>query len=445
VFEVAATPHGAVSTRSRLSSPEGLILANDYSEDQRSPDFSMRIAVVNLIVRTVKSKHLLPQLDPDMPVAGVRTESPMAVLLADELASMGHEVDIFVGSMFDVVRDSELSGENRASILYTKETLRWAFPPSFYPFAPSLVSRVREGQYDVVLTTDLIQPCTMEAIVAKPAKARTFVWQELASHPRFPASLYSRLVFSLMRIRHFRGVEKMIPRSNNARSFLLLERAPEHKISAIIPNAVDCKVFSPDQPSDFFLKNDLGDPSRPRTIMVSRIDRSKGIDIFLKAAEIAVDGGYEGSFVLKVTGSGTSEIESLASKLGLKEKVTIVGGYLPRRNLANLIASCDICAAPSSGDLLFFVPIEAMACGVPVITTTQTHHASTFSDGKAGLLIPANDPNALAESIMRLSRDRTKLKEMALSARQMAVRDFSMESVARRLIEVFEEPGGGTS
>jgi len=237
----------------------------------------------------------------------------------------------------------------------------------------------------------------------------------------------------------------MIPRSNNARSFLLLERAPEHKISAIIPNAVDCKVFSPDQPSDFFLKNDLGDPSRPRTIMVSRIDRSKGIDIFLKAAEIAVDGGYEGSFVLKVTGSGTSEIESLASKLGLKEKVTIVGGYLPRRNLANLIASCDICAAPSSGDLLFFVPIEAMACGVPVITTTQTHHASTFSDGKAGLLIPANDPNALAESIMRLSRDRTKLKEMALSARQMAVRDFSMESVARRLIAVFEEPGGGTS
>ena len=445
MFEVAATPHGAVSTRSRLSSPEGLILANDYSEDQRSPDFSMRIAVVNLIVRTVKSKHLLPQLDPDMPVAGVRTESPMAVLLADELASMGHEVDIFVGSMFDVVRDSELSGENRASILYTKETLRWAFPPSFYPFAPSLVSRVREGQYDVVLTTDLIQPCTMEAIVAKPAKARTFVWQELASHPRFPASLYSRLVFSLMRIRHFRGVEKMIPRSNNARSFLLLERAPEHKISAIIPNAVDCKVFSPDQPSDFFLKNDLGDPSRPRTIMVSRIDRSKGIDIFLKAAEIAVDGGYEGSFVLKVTGSGTSEIESLASKLGLKEKVTIVGGYLPRRNLANLIASCDICAAPSSGDLLFFVPIEAMACGVPVITTTQTHHASTFSDGKAGLLIPANDPNALAESIMRLSRDRTKLKEMALSARQMAVRDFSMESVARRLIAVFEEPGGGTS
>jgi len=405
----------------------------------------MRIAIVNIIMRTVKSKHLLPQLDPDMPVGGVRAESPMAVLLADELASMGHEVDIFVGSMFDVVRDSESSEEDRATILYTKETLRWAFPPSFYPFAPSVVSRVRKGQYDVVLTTDLIQPCTMEAIFAKTPRARTFVWQELASHPRFPASLYSRLVFSLMRIRHFRGVEKMIPRSNNARRFLLSERVPEQKISAIIPNAVDCKVFSPDQPHDFFLKNDLGNPSRPRTVMVSRIDRSKGIDTFLKAAKIAIDRGYEGSFVLKGTGSGISEIESLASKLGLKEKVTIIGGYLPRRNLANLIASCDICAAPSSGDLLFFVPIEAMACGVPVITTTQTHHASTFSDGKAGLLIPANDPNALAESIMHLSSDRTKLKEMALSARQMAVRDFSMESVARRFIEVFEAPGGGKS
>jgi glycosyltransferase involved in cell wall biosynthesis len=58
-------------------------------------------------------------------------------------------------------------------------------------------------------------------------------------------------------------------------------------------------------------------------------------------------------------------------------------------------------------------------------------------------LIPANDPNALAESIMRLSSNRAKLKQMALSARQMAVQNFSMESVARRLIEVFEAAESG--
>lgn len=400
----------------------------------------MRIAVVNLLMRTVKSDHFLPQLDRSLPTGGVRVDSPMAVLLSDQLARMGHDVDVFVGSMFEVARDPEDPNDRRASIHYVKERLRWILPPSSYPFAPSISSHLRKGQYDAVITTDLIQPCTLAALSAYARDPRVFVWEELASHPRFPASSFSKCVFSFCRGNGFKGVRSIVPRSASARRFLASERVPQHKISRIIPNGVDCGTFSPRQPRDYFESAGMTNVPRPRIIMVARIDKHKGIETFLKAARTALDKGYEGSFVLKTTGPGMAEVEKLANNLCLSSKVTMIGGYLSRRALANLMASCDICAAPSSGDLLFFVPLEAMASGLPVITTAQTHHADTFSDGKAGLIVPTNDSEALAEAFIDLGRDQRRLGQMAAAARDLAVKEFSMETVASRFVKEFERP-----
>jgi glycosyltransferase involved in cell wall biosynthesis len=399
----------------------------------------MRIAVVNLLMRTVKSKHLLPQLDPEIPVEGVRAESPMAVLLADELASQGHDVDVFVGSMFDVVREPERTTEKRASLMFVKETMRWIFPSSYYPLAPSIATHLRKKRYDVILASELIQPSTLLTLAMAQGKTRNFVWQELASHPRFPARLLSKFAFSLLRIGKFRRIEKIVPRSERAKQFLISEGVPKGKISRVIPNCVDCRTFTPHHSSDYFERTGLGTPPRPRTIMVARIDRRKGIETYLESIKIAVDKGYVGSFVLKASGEGVEDLQRLVERLHLGDRVTIIGGYLPRRDLANLMASCDLCAAPSSGDLLFFVPLEAMASGLAVITTVVTHHAATFSDGKAGVLVPHDDPAALAEAIVELGRDLTKLKRMGVAARELAVRDFSTESVACRFVEEFCE------
>ena len=399
----------------------------------------MKIAVVNLLMRTVKSRHLLPQLDHKLPEGGVRVESPMAVLLADELASMGHEVDVFVGSMFDVVREKEQATERRASITYVKETVRWIFPPSFYPLAPSVATQLRKKKYDAVLASELVQPSTLVALTMAQGETRIFVWQELASHPRFPARLLSKFAFSLLRIGKFNRIEKIVPRSESARQFLISEGVPKDKISRVIPNCVDCTTFTPHHSSDYFERNGLELPPRPRTIMIARVDKRKGIETYLESIRIAVDKGYAGSFVLKASGHGVDDLRRLVDRLHVGDRVTIIGEYLPRRDLANLMASCDICAAPSSGDLLFFVPLEAMASGLVVITTAMTHHSATFSDGKAGVLVPHDDPAALAEAIVELGRDLTSLRKMGAAARELAVRDFSTESVACRFVEEFRE------
>ncbi len=396
----------------------------------------MRIAVVNLLMRTAKSERPIPQLDRTIPKENLVADSPMVVALGDELARMGHDVDIFVGSIFKVIGDR--GGGKTASLVSTQEKLKSLFPPTYYPFAPSVGHRLDKGGYDVVMTTDLIQPCTLMSMNARSSKRGVFVWEELASHPRFPVSWYSKALYAALRARKFRGIRRAMPRSESAREFLLSQGVPPALVSQIIPNAVDCNTFSPLQGEDFFDRAGLQGPPRPRTLMVARVDRTKGIETFLKAVRIAKDRGHKGGFVLKATGKSTSGVEAAAKAAGVERQVSIIGGYLPRKDLANLMASCDLCAAPSTGDLLFFVPLEAMASGLPVITTTQTHHARTFADGKAGAVIDANDPESLARTIIEISEDRDRLRRMSAAARDTAVNEFSMESVARRLVEEFQ-------
>lgn len=398
----------------------------------------MRIAIVNLLMRTAKSELPLPQMDKTIPRENLVADSPMVVALGDELAKLGHDVDIFVGSIFKIV-GGRGKGRN-ASLVSVEEKLRFLFPPTYYPFAPSVMSLLDKGGYDIVMTTDLIQPCTLMSMCSRPTKPGLFVWEELASHPRFPVRWYSKALYAVMRARRFRGIRRAMPRSESAREFLLSHGVPPALVSRTIPNAVDCKLFTPDHDEDFFERTGAKAPARPRTLMVARVDRTKGIETFLRAVKVATDRGHKGGFVLKATGKSTSEVEEAARNIGVEGLVSIIGGYLPREDLANLMASCDLCAAPSTGDLLFFVPLEAMASGLPVITTTQTHHARTFADGRAGVIIEPNDPAALAGAIIGISGDAQRLRRMSTAARETAVAEFSLESVARRLVEEFEQP-----
>lgn len=84
-------------------------------------DVVTRIAFVNFLMRTVRSGSFVPRSESSLPRGGVGADSPMAVLLADELAIAGHEVDAYAGSMFRVLHDSERPPEKRAPIIYPRK------------------------------------------------------------------------------------------------------------------------------------------------------------------------------------------------------------------------------------------------------------------------------------------------------------------------------------
>jgi len=396
----------------------------------------MRIAILNLTMRTVKSGLKFPQFDSKLPRERVRAEYPMVLLVADEMAKMGHEVDVYSGSVYEVVRDSE-EGKNRANVIYEKESMRLLFPSYYYPYAPSISSELKEGNYEVVLTSEFVQPASVQAMRARNKNTDLFIWQELASHPRFPISLASRSVFLRVRMNGFASFNKAIPRSKKASAFLRSQGIPDISISRVVPNAVDCRTFSPVQEKDFFEQRMMNDVLSPRILLAARIVKGKGIDTFLTAASIVHRAAPDVSFVIKGTGPDMESVKQMANRLGIQKRVFFIEDFLPRTEFANLVASCDICAAPSTQDLLFFIPLEAIASGVPVVTTTGSHHTETFADGRAGIVVPANDSKALAEALLTLINDRPRLERMSVAARDLAVSEYSSEKVANSLLEIF--------
>ncbi len=120
--------------------------------------------------------------------------------------------------------------------------------------------------------------------------------------------------------------------------------------------------------------------------------------------------------------------------LGLEDRV-IFTGYVPDEDLPALINCAEVFAFPSVFEGFGLPPLEAMACGVPVLCS----NASSLPEvvGEAGLLLPPTDVRAWAEALRRVLTDdalRADLRQRGLAR----AAQFTWETAARRTVEVYE-------
>ncbi|HWS99662.1 MAG TPA: glycosyltransferase family 4 protein [Pyrinomonadaceae bacterium] len=95
-------------------------------------------------------------------------------------------------------------------------------------------------------------------------------------------------------------------------------------------------------------------------------------------------------------------------------------GRLPRVKLFEVMRRADLLVFPSLAEGFGLVIGEAMALGLPVLTTTNTGGTELITDGRDGLLVPAHDADALAARVEWAARNRDRLFEMGLRARERA-------------------------
>jgi rhamnosyl/mannosyltransferase len=175
---------------------------------------------------------------------------------------------------------------------------------------------------------------------------------------------------------------------------------------------------------------------KPLLLFVGRLRHYKGLNVLIDAMR-AIDAH------LLVVGAGMMEAEwrSQATALGLDQRITFLGDLTDDEKLTLLYAA-DLFVLPSTNRAEAFgiVLIEAMACGLPLISTelgTGTSFVNQHEE--TGLVVPPNDPGALAAAINRLLADPTLRQRMSQAALARAQGEFNVTTMAARMYDLYQD------
>jgi hypothetical protein len=131
------------------------------------------------------------------------------------------------------------------------------------------------------------------------------------------------------------------------------------------------------------------------------------------------------------------ELQRLAAELGISDRLHFTGKRQPDE-LRCYYSSADVAVTTPWYEPFGLTPLEAMACGTPVIGSAVGGITFTVADGETGYLVPPRDPTALAERIAHLLRQPELRQQMGQAARARVEREFTWPTVARRTAALYD-------
>jgi D-inositol-3-phosphate glycosyltransferase len=217
----------------------------------------------------------------------------------------------------------------------------------------------------------------------------------------------------------------------------------------VVPCGVDVEHFRPvdDRP-------DVPPRRQPhRLLSLGRLVERKGVDTVIRAlvelpdAELLVVGGPDAARLGE--DEEAQRLLALADELGVAHRVVLVGG-VGHDDVPAIMCSADVVVATPWYEPFGIVPLEAAACGVPLVGSAVGGLLDSVADGTTGLLVPPRDPAALATAVRGLLDDPARRRALGTAARRRAVTLYSWQSVAaqtdrvyRALVGAREEHGAG--
>ncbi len=235
-----------------------------------------------------------------------------------------------------------------------------------------------------------------------------------------------------------RAVDRVVAQTQNEVRGLVRIGVPRTQLT-VVPAGVDSERFTPDGPSV------ERDPERPRILSVGRLVERKGFgDViqamrYLPGAEYVVVGGPSAAQL--ASDPQAKKLRALAEHYQVADRVRLVGN-VPSADMPRWYRSADLLVAAPWQEQFELAPLEAMACGVPVIGTAVGGINETVVDGLTGDLVPARDPRALGGALRRLVNDKVRRFAYATAALDRARQAYSWKRVAAQVGSVYSAVAG---
>jgi glycosyltransferase involved in cell wall biosynthesis len=381
--------------------------------------------------------------------------------LSRELTRLGHRVTVFAGPPYPHLDDGvELVRVPSLDLYRDPDPFRVPWPWEFHsavdvlefgimctagfpePLTFSLRVRTllatRAGEFDIVHDNQCLgrgllplvrSGLPFVATIHHPITVDRDLDLAHATTRRRRLALHRWYGFIRMQQRVAREIPNVITVSTSSATDIAREmHVPRDRI-AIVPVGVDTDRFRP-----------LPDVRRQanRVITTASADvPMKGLHPLLEAvAKVRTERPVE----LVVIGKPRegSRTPALIERLGLGGAVTFVTGVSDER-IVELYAEAEVAVVPSLYEGFSLPAVEAMACGVPLVATTGGAIPEVVGpDGGAGVLVPPNDPGALAAGLVGLLDDPERRARLGGEGRRRAVTRFSWEACARGTASEYE-------
>jgi rhamnosyl/mannosyltransferase len=298
------------------------------------------------------------------------------------------------------------------------------------PISTGLIGELRRTRADVIHLHVPNPMAELACLLARPRGAVISTVQHDTRERRliWPAYLRLSRAFLSRNVRIIAAAPQNIDYSLHLRPF--------HDRCVVIPLGIE--------PADFAMT-----PSRrrqveairarfgPRIVLfMGRHVHSKGVHVLVEAMR-----RVDAHLLLGSSGPFTGQLKEMTRRLGIEERVTFLGN-VDDAEVANWFNAADVFCLPSINRLEAFgiVQLEAMACGVPVVSTRLTTGVVYVNlDGETGLTVPPGDVDALASALNRLLDDEDLRRRLGRQAKERVLREFTHDINLRRTLALYHE------
>jgi len=231
-----------------------------------------------------------------------------------------------------------------------------------------------------------------------------------------------------------RACDAIISVSEEHRSTAITEgvAAPDH-IRTVI-NGIDLRLF--ESPNRAEARRQLNaNPDHLLIGVANRLAPVKAIEYAVRAMPAVVKKFPNARMVIIGEGPSEADLRREAAESGVADHIVFTGF---RRNVPELLAAFDVVVQPSRWEGLSISLLESMAAGKPVVACDVQGNRDVLDHGRNGLMVPPQDPEALASAIVRLLSDSNFAGQLGRNAAQDCRERFSQQRMVEQTLAIYD-------
>jgi glycosyltransferase involved in cell wall biosynthesis len=320
---------------------------------------------------------------------------------------------------------------------------RFCHVPNEYSFVRSVRKYLERLHADHKIGMIICHGHALATLAAKPLKEKYGIPFALVTHGDIfdrPKGTYdSRLTafYKAVTPPAYRNADLIIALSPHMAECAIRGGAKTDTVH-IVPNGIDPLDIGIDTKEVFAHINNKERNNFIKLLFTGRLSVEKGVDVLIRACEILFERGVR--FELSIIGGGPLEtnILNLVQKATLSDHVKFLD-KVQRHSLGNYYRNADVLCVPSISEAQGIVVLEALVSGTPVIGSDVGGIPFMIKNGGNGILVPSQNPTALADAIETLYREPEKLAKLSKNAFLSVFPKFSWGHIGEKVSKLIAE------